>query len=44
MDKPFLIDIQALRARAREHIRKGAVTTGHRADDVFLDPLHAFTE
>lgn len=32
MDKPFLTDIKALRARAREHIEKGAVTLGYRAD------------
>lgn len=32
MDKPFLTDIKALRARAREHIQKGAVTPGYRAD------------
>ena len=30
--QPFLTDIQTLRARAREHIEKGAVTAGYRAD------------
>ena len=32
MAKPFLTDINALRARAREHIEKGAVTPGYHAD------------
>lgn len=32
MDKPFLSDIKVLRARAREHIEKGAVTAGYGAD------------
>lgn len=32
MDKPFLSDVKTLRARAREHIEKGAVTPGYRAD------------
>ncbi len=31
-DKPFLTDIQTLRARARQHIEQGAVTEGYRAD------------
>lgn len=31
-DKPFLTDIQTLRARARQHIDQGAVTEGYRAD------------
>ncbi len=30
--KPFLSDIQELRARARRHIDQGAVTEGYRAD------------
>lgn len=30
--KPFLTDIQTLRARARKHIEEGAVTAGYRAD------------
>jgi len=30
--KPFLSDIQTLRSRARQHIEKGAVTEGYRAD------------
>jgi len=30
--KPFLSDIQELRRRARQHIEKGAVTEGYRAD------------
>ena len=30
--KPFLTDIKTLRARARKHIEKGAVTEGYRAD------------
>lgn len=29
---PFVSDIQAIRKRAREHIEKGAVTAGYRAD------------
>jgi bacterioferritin len=32
VSKPFLTDVRALRARAREHIEKGAVTPGYRAD------------
>jgi len=32
MAKPFLSDVQKLRARAREHIEQGAVTAGYRAD------------
>jgi len=31
-DKPFLSDIQTLRKRAREHIERGAVTAGYKAD------------
>jgi bacterioferritin len=30
--KPFLSDIQAIRARARQHIEQGAVTAGYRGD------------
>jgi bacterioferritin len=30
--KPFVSDIKAIRERAREHIRKGAVTEGYKAD------------
>lgn len=30
--KPFLTDITTLRQRAREHIERGAVTAGYRAD------------
>ena len=30
--RPFLSDIQTLRARARQHMEKGAVTEGYRAD------------
>ncbi|MCX7962045.1 MAG: ferritin-like domain-containing protein [Burkholderiales bacterium] len=30
--KPFLTDIQTLRKRARQHIERGAVTEGYRAD------------
>lgn len=30
--KPFMTDIKTLRARAREHIEKGAVTPGYGAD------------
>ncbi len=30
--RPFLSDIQTLRARARKHMDKGAVTEGYRAD------------
>jgi len=30
--QPFLTDIQTLRKRARQHIEKGAVTDGYRAD------------
>ena len=30
--KPFLTDIQEIRRRARQHIEKGAVTEGYRAD------------
>jgi len=31
-DKSFLTDIETLRARAREHMEKGAVTSGYKAD------------
>src|SRR5205814_1844756 len=31
-DQPFVIDIQTLRARARQHIEQGAVTQGYSAD------------
>lgn len=31
-DQPFVTDIQTLRARARQHIERGAVTPGYRAD------------
>jgi bacterioferritin len=31
-DKPFLTDIQTIRARARSHIENGAVTEGYKAD------------
>ncbi len=31
-DKPFLTDIKTLRERARQHIEKGAVTEGYKAD------------
>src|SRR5437763_16147528 len=30
--KPFLTDIQEIRRRARQHIEKGAVTEGYKAD------------
>jgi bacterioferritin len=30
--KPFLTDIQTIRKRAREHIEKGAITEGYKAD------------
>ena len=30
--KPFVSDIEAIRLRAREHIRQGAVTQGYKAD------------
>ena len=30
--KPFLTDIETIRARARQHIEQGAVTQGYRAD------------
>jgi bacterioferritin len=32
MDKPFLTDINTIRARARQHIEQGAVTPGYLAD------------
>lgn len=31
-DQPFLTDVKTLRKRAREHIKKGAVTSGYAAD------------
>lgn len=31
-NKPFLTDIKTLRARAREHIERGAITAGYSAD------------
>ena len=31
-DKPFLTDIKTLRERARQHIEKGAITSGYTAD------------
>jgi bacterioferritin len=31
-NKPFLTDIQAIRKRAREHMERGAVTDGYKAD------------
>jgi bacterioferritin len=31
-DKPFLTDIKTLRERARQHIEKGAVTPGYKAE------------
>jgi bacterioferritin len=31
-DKPFLTDIKTLRARARQHIERGAVTPGYQAE------------
>jgi bacterioferritin len=31
-NQPFVIDVQTLRARARQHIEQGAVTPGYRAD------------
>ena len=31
-NKPFLTDIKTLRKRARQHIHKGAITEGYRAD------------
>lgn len=30
--KPFLTDIKTIRARAREHLRDGAITEGYKAD------------
>ncbi|HET7562501.1 MAG TPA: DUF892 family protein [Rhodanobacteraceae bacterium] len=32
VDKPFLSDIKSIRKRAREHIHKGAITDGYKAD------------
>lgn len=31
-DRPFVTDIQTIRARARQHIEQGAVTAGYKAD------------
>src|ERR687894_2265861 len=31
-EKPFISDVQEIRRRAREHVEKGAVTEGYRAD------------
>nr|WP_299245709.1 ferritin-like domain-containing protein [uncultured Halomonas sp.] len=31
-DQPFLTDVQTLRERARQHIEKGAITEGYKAD------------
>src|SRR2546425_3194837 len=31
-DKPFLSDVKTLRERARQHIERGAITDGYRAD------------
>src|SRR3982751_6082736 len=31
-DKPFLADVQEIRRRARQHMEKGAVTEGYKAD------------
>jgi bacterioferritin len=31
-DKPFLTDIKTLRERARQHIERGAITEGYKAD------------
>jgi bacterioferritin len=31
-ERPFLSDVKELRRRAREHIEKGAITAGYRAD------------
>jgi bacterioferritin len=31
-DKPFLIDVQTLRQRARQHIEQGAITEGYTAN------------
>jgi bacterioferritin len=31
-DKPFLTDVQTLRKRARQHMERGAVTPGYKAD------------
>jgi len=39
--QPFLSDIQALRARARQHVEQGAVTAGYKADrDVVVKLLN----
>jgi bacterioferritin len=32
MDKPFLTDVKTLRERARQHIERGAITDGYKAD------------
>jgi bacterioferritin len=40
-DKPFLTDISIIRARARKHIERGAVTEGYRANrKVVVDLLN----
>jgi bacterioferritin len=40
-EKPFLSDVTELRRRAREHIERGAVTSGYRGDrDVIIDLLN----
>ena len=40
-NKPFLTDIKTLRARARKHIEKGAVTAGYTADrETVIKLLH----
>ncbi len=40
-DKPFLTDIETLRKRARQHINRGPVTEGYRADvDVVIKLLN----
>src|SRR4029077_19799550 len=31
-DQPFLADVQEIRRRARQHMEKGAVTEGYKAD------------
>src|SRR5436190_18216614 len=31
-DRPFLTDVKTLRERARQHIERGAVTEGYKAD------------
>ena len=40
-DRPFVMDIQALRDRARQHIEQGAITQGYGADrDTVLNLLN----